>query len=109
MRNKGKGYSTIHNYISAILAFYKINDVILNISKINIFVPENRRVRNDRAFSHEEISRLLSAADERMKVVIMLLASSGIRLGALSSLRIKHLQNRKLLVLKMIKKNTLLS
>ena len=33
MRNKGKGYSSIHNYISAVLAFYKINDVILNISK----------------------------------------------------------------------------
>jgi len=98
MRNKGKGYSTIHNYISAILAFYKINDVILNISKINKFVPENRRVRNDRAFTHEEISKLLDAADERMKVVILILASSGVRLGSLSSLRIKHLQNRKLLV-----------
>ena len=71
MRNKGKGYSTIHNYISAILAFYKINDVILNISKINKFVPENRRARNDRAFTHKEISTLLDAADERMKVVII--------------------------------------
>jgi integrase len=98
MRDKGKGYSTIHNYISAILAFYKINDVILNISKINKFIPENRRVRNDRAFTHEEISRLLTAADERMKAVILLLASSGIRLGALSSLRMKHMKNRKLLV-----------
>ena len=98
MRSKGKGYSSIHNYISAVLAFYKINDVILNISKINKFVPENRKVRNDKAFTHEEISKLLEAADERMKVVILLLASSGIRLGAISSLRIRHLQNRKLLV-----------
>ncbi len=98
MRSKGKGYSSIHNYISAVLAFYKINDVILNISKINKFVPENRKVRSDRAFTHEEISKLLDAADERMKVVILLLASSGLRLGAISSLRIRHLQKRKLLV-----------
>jgi integrase len=98
MRNKGKGYSSIHNYVSAVLAFYKINDVILNISKINKFVPENRKVRNDRAFTHEEISKLLDAADERMKAVILLLASSGLRLGAISSLRIRHLQKRKLLV-----------
>jgi integrase len=98
MRNKDKGYSVIHNYISAVLAFYKINDVILNISKINKFVPENRKVRNDRAFTHEEISNLLDASDERMKVVILLLASSGLRLGAISSLRIRHLQKRKLLV-----------
>ena len=98
MRSKGKGYSVIHNYISAVLAFYKINDVILNISKINKFVPQNRKVRNDRAFTHEEISKLLDAADERMKVVILLLASSGLRLGAISFLRIRHLQKRKLLV-----------
>ncbi len=37
MRSQGKGYSTIHNYASAVLAFYKINDVILNITKINKF------------------------------------------------------------------------
>jgi integrase len=98
MRNKGKGYSTIHNYISAILAFYKINDIILNTGKINKFVPENHKVRKDRAFTHEEISKLLAASDERMKAVILLLASSGIRLGALSTLRMKHLQYRKLLV-----------
>jgi hypothetical protein len=28
MKSKGKGYSTIHNYVAAILAFYKINDLI---------------------------------------------------------------------------------
>src|SRR5213593_4638103 len=76
MRSKGKGYSTIHNYISAVLAFYKINDVTLNVGKINKFVPVIRKVRNDRAFTHIEISRMLEAADERMRVVILLLASS---------------------------------
>jgi hypothetical protein len=43
MKSKGKGYSTIHNYAAAVLAFYKINDVILNISKINKFIPPARK------------------------------------------------------------------
>ena len=100
MRSKGKGYSTIHNYISAVLAFYKINDVTLNVGKINKFVPVIRKVRNDRAFTHVEISRMLEAADERMRVVILLLAPSGVRLGAIALLRLKHLENenRKLIV-----------
>jgi hypothetical protein len=68
------------------------------MSKINKFVPENRRVRNDWAFSYQ-IFKLLGGLDERVKVVTLLLALSGIRLGALSSLRMKYLEgeSRKLL------------
>ena len=45
MKSQGKGYSTIHNYASAILAFYKINDVPLNFTKINRFIPVQKKVR----------------------------------------------------------------
>jgi integrase len=97
MKSKGKGYSTIHNYIAAVLAFYKINDVMLNVSKINKFIPE-QRVRRDRAYTHEEISKLLSIADERMQVVILLLASSGIRIGSIAQMMLSSLQDLKLTV-----------
>jgi hypothetical protein len=36
---KTKGYSAIHNYVAAIIAFYKINDIILNIDKISRLCP----------------------------------------------------------------------
>jgi integrase len=98
MKSNGKGYSTIHNYAAAVLAFYKINDVILNISKINKFIPPARKVRNDRSYTHEEISKLLEIADERLRVLISLMVSGGIRQGALPSLRIRHLQDVKLTV-----------
>jgi integrase len=98
MKNKGKGYSTIHNYAAAVLAFYKINDVALNINKINRFIPEQRKVKKDRAYTHEEISQVLEIADERMKVVILLMSSSGIRLGALPLLKLRNLDNQKLTV-----------
>jgi integrase len=100
MKARGKGYSAIHNYAAAIFAFYKINDVLLNISKINKFIPLQSRVRKDRAYTHEEISKILEFADERMRVVILLMVSAGIRRGALPYLRLRDLDdnNRKLTV-----------
>jgi integrase len=100
MKIKGKGYSTIHNYGAAVLAFYKINDVVLNVPKINKFIPLQSRVRKDRAYTHEEISKILEFADERMRVVILLMVSAGIRRGALPYLRLRNLEDnsRKLTV-----------
>ena len=60
MRNKGKGYAAIHNYIASVLAFYKINDMILNVSKINKSIPAQKKVRKDRAYTHLEIQNILS-------------------------------------------------
>jgi integrase len=98
MKNKKMSYSAIQNYTAAALAFYKINDVILNVTKIGKFMPEQNRVRKDRAYTHEEISKLLEIADERMRVIILLLASSGIRVGAIPSLKMGNLQDNKLTV-----------
>ena len=90
MKERGRGYGTLHNYVASILSFYKINDVVLNATKIMKFMPEQKRV-NDRAYTHQEISKMLEIADERMRVVILLLASTGMRIGAIPELRIGHL------------------
>lgn len=90
MKERGRGYGTLHNYVASILSFYKINDVVLNATKIMKFMPEQKRV-NDRAYTHQEISKMLEIADERMRVVIPLLASTGMRIGAIPELRIGHL------------------
>ena len=98
MRNKGKGYSTIHNYAATVLAYYKINDVALNITKINKFIPVLQKVRKDRAYNHVEIAKLLEIADERSRVIILLMTSSGIRVGALPLLRLGNLEDSKLTI-----------
>jgi len=98
MKNKKMSYSAIANYTSAALAFYKINDVILNVSKIGKFMPEQKRVRKDRAYTHEEISKLLEVADERMRVIILLLASTGMRVGSISSLVIRNVDDKKITI-----------
>jgi integrase len=98
LRDEGKSYAAILNYLNAVKGFYKINDFILNSHKINKFMPEQIKVKKDRAYTHEEISRLLDVADERMRVVILLLASSGIRLGAIPAIGLRNFEDNKLTV-----------
>jgi integrase len=98
MKTKGKSYGAIHNYTAAALAFYKISDVMLNVTKINKFMPERRKMKKDRAYTHQEISRFLEITDERMRAAILLMSSSGIRMGALPGLRLRHLEDSKLTV-----------
>ena len=45
---------------------------------------EYKRVVKDRAYTVEEIHKALQIADQRMKVIILLMASTGCRIGSLS-------------------------
>jgi integrase len=90
-KKEGKGFTAIHNYISAVCKYYKINHVILNTDEINQYLPEFRRSKKDRGYTHEEIHRLLDIADERVRAIILLLASAGMRVGAIPDLRLRNL------------------
>ena len=98
LKDQNKSYAAILNYLNAVKGFYKINDIILNVNKISKFLPEQMRVNKDRAYTHEEISKMLNIADERMSVIIFLLASTGIRLGAISSIKLHDLRDSKLTI-----------
>lgn len=56
MKNKSSGYITIHNYASAVLALYKVIDVGLNVTKIKRFVPIEKKVRKDRAYTNKDFN-----------------------------------------------------
>jgi integrase len=98
LKKQGKSRAAINNYVAPISSFYAIHDVTLNIKKIGKFMPENKKVKNDRGYTHEEISKLLEIADERARAIILLSASSGIRKGAIPLLKLRHLQDTKLVV-----------
>jgi hypothetical protein len=53
------------SYLASITNFYPMNDVILNRKKIGKYLGERTRVSSDRAFSHEEIAKLLAFCYER--------------------------------------------
>ena len=98
LKKQGLGFSAVSNYVKAILAFYKINDVVLNTDKISKFLPEYRKLKKDRAYTHQEIHRLLDFADERLRAIIYILASTGIRIGAFPGLRLRNLEDNKLTI-----------
>lgn len=77
--------------LAALRKFYEMNDVVINWKKVTYYLGENTKSFKDRAYTTDEIQRLLTKADERMRVIILLLASTGMRIGAIPSLKLKHL------------------
>jgi integrase len=83
--------NSIKDYLTGIQSFLEFNDIILNWKKIVRYCPE--KVTNHlRAYTREEIAKLLSEADLRDRCLILLMSSTGIRVGAIRDLRIKHLK-----------------
>ena len=92
LRQKGLSTRSIHTMLYGIYHLYKMNDIILNTGKINMFIGEPTLKTKDRAYTHEEIQKILNVSDLRMKVVIGLMASAGLRIGALTQLRLRNLE-----------------
>jgi len=84
--------------IHTLKKFYEMNDVVLNWKKISQYIGEYKKVNKDRAYDHNEIKILVDRADVRMKAVLLLLASTGIRIGAIPELKIKHFVGNKITV-----------
>ncbi len=95
MREKGLSSNSIQGRLNAIFHFYSMNDVVLNKKKIKMFKGEFSRKSVDRSYTHQEISKILQVCDLRMKVVILLMASSGMRVGAIPSLKMRNLEKIK--------------
>ena len=85
-------HSLRNAYFCAINLFYSMNDITLNKHKIGRYMGGHTRTNKDRAFTHQEIATLLNFCDERTKAVVLLLASSGVRVGAIPCLLLKNLK-----------------
>jgi integrase len=86
--------ATINTRIAPIKKFYDTNDIELKWKKIKSYVgrSKSKNNRKDRPYTHYEIAKMLEKADQRGRVTILLMASAGIRVGALPSLKIRDLQ-----------------
>ncbi len=96
MKEENLSFSTMSVYIAALYHFFSINDITLNRKKLSKFVGEQENKYEYRGYTREEISKLLSLCDERGKVIVLLMASTGIRVGALPELKLKHLKRCKI-------------
>jgi integrase len=87
-------HDTIHNEVAAVLHWLEWNDIIVNKRKINMSIPQDAELRQDRHYSHEEIQRILDKCDDRNRVMILLMASTGMRLGALPDCNFSSRSNK---------------
>jgi integrase len=84
-------YNTIHGYITGIHHFYEYNDINLKWKRINAHLPAKEKRIDERAYTHEEIKRMVDIASLRDKAILLIMSSSGPRIDAVPSLRIKDL------------------
>jgi site-specific recombinase XerD len=91
LRHDGLAYNTTQFLVAPIFTFYQLNDVVLNRKKVSRYLGEFKRVVKDRAYTVEEIHKALQIADLRMKVIILLMASTGCRIGSLTHLTLGNL------------------
>jgi integrase len=95
---KERHCSFSHNNIvvCAIRKFCQTNDLTLNWDKICQYKgdedADTESADEGRGYSHEEIGKMLAISDYRMKVIILLLASTGMRVGALIPLCVGNLE-----------------
>ena len=99
--------STIPNYYKPIKLFCDMNDIIINWKIVTKGMPRGKNAANDRAPTVEEIKKLLEYPDRRIKPIVLIMISSGIRIGAFDYLKLKHIiplkdEDGKIIAAKMI-------
>lgn len=74
--------------------FFSMNDKILNWKKIKKFYPDTIKKAGYGTYTTKQIQFLLKATtDFRNRAIILFLASTGVRVGALAGLKLKHLKD----------------
>ena len=86
-------YATRSQYLAAIMTYYDLNDVALSKKKIYRYLGEEERPIENRGYTTEEIAKMLEVCDERTRAIILLLASTGIRIRAIIELKVEDLVN----------------
>ena len=73
------------------MTYYDLNEVILNKKKIYRYLGEEEKPIENRGYTREEIAKMLEVCDERVKALILLLASTGIRIRAIIDIKLEDL------------------
>jgi integrase len=102
IENKEIAEGTLCNYVKAMKLFFSMNDIIINWKKLSKGIPQEKNSAQDRIPTADEIHKLLEHPDRRIKIIVFLMISSGIRVGSWDYLKWKH-------VIPIVKKNVLVA
>jgi hypothetical protein len=89
--NKEIGPGALKNYMKAIKLFFKMNRINILWDIVRTIVPPEQTTSDDRIPTIEEIRKLIEYPDRRIKPIVLVMLSSGIRLGAWDYLKWKHI------------------
>lgn len=95
MQSKKIVVSTINNYLKPIKKLCKLNDIHVKWEKITSGLPKEIKYAEDRAPLLEEIQKLIEYPDRRLKAIVIIMTSSGIRLAVWDDLKLKHIKPKK--------------
>jgi hypothetical protein len=82
--------ATLRNFVKSIKFFCEVSDISIQWKKITRGLPRATQAANDRAPTIEEIKKIVEYPDRRIKPIVYVMISSGIRLGAWDYLKWKH-------------------
>ena len=92
MREENYSYSSMKVMLSSLFLFFDMNDITLNKRKINMYLGEHTKTIKDRAYTREEIKKLIAACDLKYKVIVSFMVSKSCRIGAIPILRLSALK-----------------
>ena len=86
--------NSVPTYIYGIQAFFDSNDIDLKWKKIRRLYPRKIKVSGTKPYTTKQVQLMLAYTTSlRNKTVIHFMAASGVRVGAISDLRLKHLRD----------------
>ncbi len=82
---------TLRNYVKAVKLFCRMIRISVAWDIITRSLPKVKQYSNDRIPTVEEIKRLIEYPDRRIKLVVLVSVSTGIRVGAWDYMKWKHI------------------
>jgi len=78
--------------LNAVEHFCVMNDILINSRKVSKFKSPEKKQNLDKAYTHQDLQKLVNMSSNRVKLIVLIYASTGVRKSALPSMKFRHLQ-----------------